>query len=258
MGRIEVTWNEFEAWYRATGGEGRTDIRQLRQSDIPGIDAVTGATPPYGAPDQGWGKGDRPAITMTFHAATEYCKWLSEVTGKKYRLPTEAEWEYACRAGTDTPYFFEGDPKQYSERRFWNRIVGVKSEGIDPFVIHAGNSGGRTMPASETSPNLFGLINMSGNVREFCLDWYADDAYERYPEGTVILDPKGPDSGIEHVIRGGSFRSDASAVRSAARDHTRHDAWLVTDPQIPKSVWWYSDCIDVGFRVVCEYEGESG
>ncbi len=256
MGRTEVTWNEFEAWYRETGGEGRTDTRMLQPVDIPGVDAITGATPPYGAPDQGWGKGDRPAITMTFQAATEYCRWLSEVTGKTYRLPTEAEWEYACRAGTSSPYFFEGDPKQFSEKRFWNRIAGINSEGIDPFVIYAGNSNGKTHTSSDILPNPFGLVNMSGNVREFCLDWYAADAYSLNPEGAPVIDPKGPDSGNEHVIRGGSFRSDAALVRSAARDYTRRDAWLVTDPQIPKSIWWYSDCIDVGFRVVCEYEGE--
>jgi formylglycine-generating enzyme required for sulfatase activity len=95
---------------------------------------------------------------------------------------------------------------------------------------------------------------MPGNVAEFCLDRYAPDAYSRYPDGQVVIDPKGPDQGEEHVIRGGSFRDDAVRLRSAARDHTRHDAWLVTDPQIPKSIWWYSDCIHVGFRVVCELE----
>ena len=255
MGRVEVTWNEFEAWYRQTGGVGRTDTRMLAAIREPDIDAVTGATPPYGAPDQGWGKGDRPTITMTHHAATEYCKWLSQVTGKKYRLPTEAEWEYACRAGGSGPYFFEGDPKEFTGRRLWNRIFGRNSSGIDPYVIYSGNSRGRTQPPSEVEPNAFGLLNMSGNVREFCLDWYAPDAYEHYPEGETVVDPRGPATGTEHVIRGGSFRSDAIYVRSAARDRTRHDAWLVTDPQYPKSQWWYSDCIDVGFRVVCEYEG---
>ena len=256
MGKAEVTWDEFETWYRQTAGEGRTDTRQLSVRSDPDIDAVTGATPPYGAPDQGWGKGGRPAITMTYHAATEYCKWLSRVTGKKYRLPTEAEWEYACRGGSSDPYFFEGDPGDYSEKRLWNRLFGRNTSGIDPYVIYSGNSGGKSQMPSEVMPNPFGFLNMSGNVREFCLDWYAANAYVLYPEGATVLDPRGPASGTEHVIRGGSFRSDAARVRSATRDHTRHDAWLMTDPQIPKSIWWYSDCIDVGFRVVCEYEEE--
>jgi len=99
-------------------------------------------------------------------------------------------------------------------------------------------------------PNPFGLKNTSGNVAEFCSDYYSPTAYRN--DSTDMVNPKGPARGSEHVIRGGSFKSDARDVRSAARDYTKTKAWLVTDPQIPKSIWWYSDCIDVGFRVVCE------
>jgi len=119
-------------------------------------------------------------------------------------------------------------------------------------VMHAGNSGGKTHPPGEIEPNPFGLVNMIGNVREFCLDWYAPDAYASYSEGSLVVDPTGPPEGSERVVRGGSFRSDPAAMRSAGRDRSRTEAWLMTDPQIPKSLWWYSDCIDVGFRVVCE------
>ncbi len=252
MGRLEVTWDEFEAWYRATKAEGRTDTRRMQTGGPAGVDAITGATPPYVPPDQGWGKGDRPAITMTHPAAQEYLRWLSMVTGKSYRLPTEAEWEYAARARTQTPYFFEGNPKQYTEQRFWNRLLGTDTEVLDSFVIHAGNSGGRTRPPSEVAPNPFGLVNMLGNVREFCLDWYGPDAYRERSTGTALVDPRGPATGTEHVVRGGSFRSDPADLRSAARDRTRSEACRMTDPQAPKSIWWYSDCIDVGFRVVRE------
>jgi formylglycine-generating enzyme required for sulfatase activity len=86
-------------------------------------------------------------------------------------------------------------------------------------------------------------------VWEFCLDYYSPDFYKT---DSVKVDPRGPVKGPEHVIRGGSFKSDARDVRSAARDYTKTKAWLVTDPQMPKSIWWYSDVIDVGFRVVCE------
>jgi formylglycine-generating enzyme required for sulfatase activity len=176
------------------------------------------------------------------------------VTGKRYRLPTEAEWEYAARAGTETAYFFEGDATRYTKRRFWNRVFGRNTAVLDSFVIHAGNSGARTQPPTAVATNPFGLANMVGNVKEFCLDWYAPDTYEQRDSGTVIVDPRGPETGSEHVIRGGSFRSDPADVRSAARDHTRNTACLLTDPQVPKSLWWYSDCTDVGFRVVRDVE----
>ena len=253
IGRTEVSWEQFEAFYQQTATEGRTDTRINLAANV---DAITGPTPPYGNPDQGWGRGDRPAITMTHHAAMTYCQWLSKVTGKKYRLPTEAEWEYACRGGSEGPYFFEGDAKDYTEKRWLNRIFGADTSVISSHVIYAGNSRGRTGEPSEVDANPFGLLNMAGNVREFCLDWYARDTYKKYPVDAVIRDPRGPDQGTEYVVRGGSYRSDAVDVRSAARDRTRHDAWMVTDPQMPKSLWWYSDCFDVGFRVICEYEGE--
>jgi len=253
MGRVEVTWDEFEAWFRATRSEGRTDTRAIEDA---GVDALTGATPPYVPPDQGWGKGDRPAITMTHFAAVQYTRWLSAVTGKRYRLPTEAEWEYAARAGTTGPYFFEGDPRRLTARRFRNRLFGRTTDILDSLVVHAGNSDGRTQSPSNAAPNPFGLVNMLGNVREFCLDWYAPDTYSERAGGGAVVDPRGPASGSEHVVRGGSFRSDAADLRLAARDHTRTDRCFVTDPQAPKSRWWYSDCTDVGLRVVCEFEDE--
>jgi formylglycine-generating enzyme required for sulfatase activity len=97
------------------------------------------------------------------------------------------------------------------------------------------------------------MVDMLGNVREFCLDRYAPDAYSLVAHSESI-DPRGPDSGKEHVVRGGSYRSDAADLRCAARDHTREEDWLLTDPQSPKSVWWYSDVTDVGFRVVREMD----
>ncbi len=247
IARTEVTWNEYMAFFRATGSQGRTEGQIVTNNKA---DAISGATPPWGAPDQGWGKGSRPAITMTWHAATVYCKWLSQVTGKKYRLPTEAEWEYACRGGTETPYFFEGSPRSYSGEGILRKLFRPDTSVIASHVIYVGDSDGKTEEPSAVRANPFGLKNMSGNVAEFCSDFYSPDAYKA--DSVALVNPMGPAKGLEHVIRGGSFKSDASDVRSAARDFTKTKAWLVTDPQMPKSIWWYSDCIDVGFRVVCE------
>ena len=253
MGKIEVTWDEYLAFFNATASEGRKET--VKDGQEAEVDAISGATPPWGAPDQGWGTGQRPAITMSHHAAEVYCQWLSHVTGKKYRLPTEAEWEYAARGGTNTPYFFPGKPSDYSKKSMWNRIFGMDTAVIASHVIYDANSQGKTQDPSMVNPNPFGLKNMLGNVHEFCSDWYQPNAYTLYEQG-ILENPKGPSKGREHVIRGGSYSSDASNVRCAARKHTENTKWLQTDPQMPKSIWWYSDCIDVGFRVVCEVDPE--
>jgi len=248
IGRTEIRWKEWEVFYSQRGSPGKSDPNYSDES------TTTGPTPPYGSPDQGWGRGARPAITMTHHAATVYCQWLSSVTGKKYRLPTEAEWEYACRSKTETPYFFPGDPAQFTLDSWWNRVFGAKKMPLNEYAAYVGDSPARTQTPAFAKPNPFGLINTIGNVREFCLDWYDPQAYAKYPSTGAVADPRGPESGEEHVVRGGSFKSDAVYLRSAARDRTQTERWLMTDPQSPKSIWWYSDCNDVGFRVVREYE----
>jgi formylglycine-generating enzyme required for sulfatase activity/nitrate/TMAO reductase-like tetraheme cytochrome c subunit len=258
MAEIEVSWEEYLAFYVQTAAEGRsTDTEGLRKSNNSKTDAISGATPPYGQPDQGWGLGKRPAISFSYHAAETYCKWLSSVTGKTYRLPTEAEWEYACRAGSQSPYFFPGDPKKFEKTGILSKISKSDTAVINTYIIYKANSLSRTQLPDRVRPNPFGLKNMSGNVAEFCSDLYQPDAYAKYPSGTV-RDPKGPEEGTEHVVRGGSFLSTAGYLRSAARDFTRTDEWLRTDPQMPKSIWWYSDCFNVGFRVVCEFDERTG
>jgi formylglycine-generating enzyme required for sulfatase activity len=253
IARTEVTWDEYLAFFRATGSQGRTEGQVVSNKKT---DAISGATPPWGAPDQGWGKGSRPAITMSWHAADVYCQWLSKVTGKKYRLPTEAEWEFACRAGSDSPYFFPGDPKKLTSQGFLKKIFGADTTNIGSRVVYKANSSSKTKEPASVRENPFGLKNMAGNVAEFCLDFYSPDTYKA--DTVAAINPTGPAGGKEHVIRGGSFKSDARDVRSAARDFTKTKAWLITDPQMPKSIWWYSDCIDVGFRVVCEADSSMG
>ena len=227
MGKIEVTWDEYQAFLSETESEGRV------MNNNTDVDAISGATPPFGDPSQGWGMGKRPAITMTWHAANTYCRWLSQKTGKKYRLPSKAEWEYACKAGSKTDFFFGGDVKDYESKGFLEKLFQNTSDEINKYVIWSGNSNGKTGLPEDVQPNGFGLLNMLGNVKEFCID-------------TVMV--ANNRTKLEHVTKGGSFKS--TVPEFLLKDHTQHDKWMMTDPQIPKSIWWYSDCNDVGFRVV--------
>lgn len=253
MGKTEISWDEYNAFFKQTYRGGRTEDQVIQNAND--VSSITGPTPAYEDPSQGWGIGKHPAITMTFYAATIYCKWLSQVTGKKYRLPTEAEWEYAARGNTSGAYFFPGEPSDFSKERLWNKIFGTDTT-INSFIIYRDNSRGRPHLPRAVKVNPFGLLNMLGNVKEFCSDWYSPTNYSNDSKNEKIKNPPGPPQGEEHVIRGGSFRSGVGRVRAADRDHTQHEAWMVTDPQIPKSLWWYSDNNEVGFRVVCEYRDE--
>lgn len=250
MAETEVTWDMYWAFYSETMSEGRTppEVVYLNNSN-PDVDAVTGPTPPFGFPDQGWGTGSRPAITMTHYAAETFCQWLSKKTGKKYRLPTEAEWEYAARGGTETPYFFEGKPKSYSDEGFLRKFFSADTDVISTYTIYKKNSKNRTQEPASVEANPFGLKNMLGNVMEYCADKYDPQAYEKTQE--AVTDPLVTE-GTEWVVRGGNYATDAADLRCAARAHTQHDAWLRTDPQQPKSIWWYSDIKGIGFRVVCQ------
>ena len=250
MSEVEVTWDMYWAFYAKTMSEGRTPPENVfANNSRPDVDAVSGPTPPFGFPDQGWGGGDRPAITMTHYAAETFCQWLSLVTGKKYRLPTEAEWEYAARGGTETPYFFEGNPKDFSNEGFWRKFFDADTKVISDYVVYTNDSKNRTQEPSVVKANPFGLKNMLGNVMEYCADKYDPEAYKK--SGESVTNPLVTE-GEEFVVRGGNYASDAADVRSAARDFTKHDDWLKTDPQQPKSIWWYSDIRGIGFRVVCE------
>ena len=250
MSETEVTWDMYWEFYVKTMSEGRTPPANVfANNSRPDVNAVSGPTPPFGFPDQGWGGGNRPAITMTHYAAETFCQWLSKVTKKKYRLPTEAEWEYAARGGTKTPYFFEGNPKDFSNTGFWRKFSKASTEGISSYVIYVNNSENRTQEPDKVKANAFGLKNMLGNVWEYCADKYDPNAYAK--AGNNSVNPLVTE-GEEYVIRGGNYASDASDVRCAARSFTKHNEWLKTDPQQPKSIWWYSDIRGIGFRIVCE------
>ncbi|MCP4702597.1 MAG: SUMF1/EgtB/PvdO family nonheme iron enzyme [Gammaproteobacteria bacterium] len=143
---------------------------------------------------EGWGRSDRPVIDVSWHHATAYAEWLSEQTGYEYRLPTEAEWEYAARAGSEAAYSFGNDESRLGE-----------------YAWYSGNAGGSTQFIGQKSPNDWGLYNMHGNVQEWVQDWHG--AYS----GEALTNPNGSDSGSLRVARGGGWDSDAVNSRLAYR-----------------------------------------
>jgi formylglycine-generating enzyme required for sulfatase activity len=181
----------------------------------------------------GMGKDGFPAISMTQHAANKYCQWLSAKTGEFYRLPTEAEWEYACRAGTTTRYFFGKDVKKLGDYAWYEQ-----------------NSDFKYQKVGKKKPNPWGLHDMYGNVTEWVLDQYDPDFYKKSAAQGPSLDPWNRASQpYPHSVRGGSWDDEANLCRSAARRGSDR-AWKMTDPQLPKSVWYFSDAQFVGFRIV--------
>ena len=129
------------------------------------------------------------------------------------------------------------------------KFFAAKTDSISSYVIYAKNSQNRTQEPVSVKANPFGLKNMLGNVLEYCADKYDPEAYKKTANATDPLVTEGE----EWVVRGGNYTSDAADLRCAARAHTEHAAWLKTDPQQPKSIWWYSDIKGIGFRVVCDY-----
>jgi formylglycine-generating enzyme required for sulfatase activity len=159
------------------------------------------------------------------------CKWLQKKTGKVYRLPTEAEWEYACRAGTKTPYFFGDDP-----------------DDLDDYAWYEENSDSKTQEVAQKKPNPWGLYDMAGNVREWVTDFYGPKVYAENAKNNPVTDPRGPAKGDFHVTRGGAYDSPPEELRSAARAF-EEDWWAFEDPQEPKSRWWLPKMCFIGFRV---------
>ena len=227
---LEVTWDEYDLF--AFSQDLKKD-RQLKAPDNSApADAITYPTPPYADESFGYGKGRQPAISMTHHAAMEYCRWLSAKTGKTYRLPTEAEWEYACRAGSTTAYSFGDDSKKLSE-------YGWFTDNSDS-APHVGG---------KKRPNAWGLYDMHGNVGEWCLDEYGKDFYSTFKSAVVAPVLLPTENRYPRVVRGGSWDDEAGQLRSAGRRASRKE-WSKRDPQRPQSIWWHTEAITVGFRVV--------
>ncbi len=215
MEEHEVTFEEWDAFFKdVTIPQGKN------------VDGITRPTPQY--IDLTWGMGRdarHPTNSMSQQAAMMYCQWLYNKTGHFYRLPTEAEWEYACRAGSTS---------------------NVDPAGLQELAIFHDNSNGKFHKIKLKKPNAWGLYDMLGNLSEWTLDQYDAGWYAK----PAVKDPLAPPaSKYPRTTRGGSYLDEARELRCANRIPS--DAkWNQRDPQIPKSRWWLTDAMFVGFRVV--------
>ena len=226
IGKHEVTWDLFEPFVYKN--------QEIRRSTLPltqEVDALTRPTRPYVDMTWGMGKEGFPAIGMTHYAAVQFCKWLYTRTGIFYRLPTEAEWEYACRAQSKGPYSI------------------VEGSKLDEYAWYNDNSDNKTHPVGSKKPNAWGVYDMHGNVTEWTIDQYKADTYSAY-KNTTALNPIVPAETLyPHAVRGGSYEDSANDLRSASRRGSNAE-WKKIDPQIPKSNWWLTGGTFVGIRIV--------
>jgi Uncharacterized conserved protein len=221
MGAREVTYDEFLLFFNDEGTS--------RDSEV---DAVTRPTPQY--IDLSWGMGKQggfPVNSMSHRTAMMYCRWLYKKTGHFYRLPTEAEWEYACRAGSTTTYYFGDDEKKLGD-----------------YAWFAANSKNKYQKTGQKKPNAWGLYDMLGNVSEWTLDQYKEDYFKTI--GSDAANPvMVPTVIYPRSVRGGGYLDKADALRCASRQKS-DPSWNKRDPQMPKSKWWLTDGMAVGFRLV--------
>ncbi len=214
MGKTEVTYDEYQLFFEESRDPEPKPPKE-------GPDAVTRPSPPYIDFTLGMGKvGGFPANSMQQYAALMYCKWLYAKTGVFYRLPTEIEWEYACKAGTEIPV-----------------------EKLGDYAWFQGNSKEKYHQVGMKKANAWGLYDMLGNVSEWVLDQYDAKGYAQ-KDSPVFLDKY-----ADAIVRGGNFQDEAVRVRASAR-MAADPVWNRRDPQIPKSVWWNADAPFVGFRIM--------
>ncbi len=232
MGKYEITWQQYDLFVKEELQDVRDNVSNAEGEVEIEADAVSLPTPPYIDMSFGMGREGFPAINMTQYAAVMYAKWLTAQTGNFYRLPTEAEWEYACRAGNSTAYSFGDSP-----------------DPIDAYAWYKGNSERKYHQIGSKEPNDWGLYDMHGNVAEWTMDQYKENYFELL-EGSPADNPWfKPETLYPRSVRGGSWEGDPEELRCAEREGSEA-RWKQRDPQLPRSLWWLTDAAHVGFRLV--------
>jgi formylglycine-generating enzyme required for sulfatase activity len=222
MGIYEVSRDEFDVFYK--------DATTSENSDV---DAITRPSPQYVDLTWGMGKeGGYPVNSLSQYGALMYCRWLYNKTGIFYRLPSEAEWEYACRAGTTTIYYFGNDETL-----------------LDKYAWYEENSNSKFQKSGLKLPNAWGLYDMLGNVCEWTLDHYEENRFTNQADSNNYIFIAANKARYPKALKGGGFNDAAGELRCANR--FKSDAsWNRRDPQIPKSKWWLTDAAAVGFRII--------
>jgi len=239
IGKYEVTWAEYKSYmalHNLLKEMAAREIRPVAKVDHP--DVITAPSNLYD-PTFTFSKGSeprQPAISMSQYAAKQYTKWLSGISGRFYRLPTEGEWEYACRAGSTTAYSF-GD-----------------AASLGDYAWYFENADEVTHIVGQKKPNPWGLYDMHGNVAEWVLDQHSDSHYARLKDKSVSAADavNWPTDLFPRVARGGSYDDKPAACRSAARKKSHDDEWREEDPNFPQSPWWFTSAygLCVGMRIV--------
>lgn len=234
LGKFEVTLGQFDKFVRATGY--KTECERDGEGGwgyVPDSGKCVGRKKEFTWRKVGFKQTDaHPVVNVTWADAAEFCKWLSAVEGKTYRLPTEAQWEYACRAGSAMRYHNGNDPATLAEVANTLDVKGKAEFGhVGEIFIPKDAADAFTAPVGKRKPNAWGLYDMHGNVWEWCSDW-SDSYYAISP----VDDPPGPESGEVRARRGGAWNSFPIWARSSFRN------W--NSPE--------SRCVNLGFRVCLE------
>jgi formylglycine-generating enzyme required for sulfatase activity len=215
LGKYEVTFNEFKRFVDATG--------YVTDAERPDTVRLKSGFPPRGINNGTWkmdSKGvpvplsdtAKPVGNISWFDAMEYCKWLSKITGKNFRLPTEAEWEYAAKGGVKSKV-----------------TMYVGGNNLEEVAWYVGNSDKHVHTGGLKLPNEIGIYDMAGNLREWCSDWYGESYYQVSPPEN----PAGPERGARRILRGGSWGSEKDRMRISYRNN-----------EFP-----YNSALDFGFRV---------
>jgi|TARA_B100002052_G_scaffold148311_1_gene135394 formylglycine-generating enzyme required for sulfatase activity len=227
MSKYEITWEIYNLFMEF---DQSNKLEYIIDGDTIKVDGISKPTTPYTDMTFGMGYEGFPAVNMTHFAASKFCKWLSLITGNYYRLPTEAEWEYACRSGTSSDYYY-GDDISLIDEYSWNK----------------NNSDNSYQRVGQKIPNKWGLHDMLGNVSEWVADSYDDNIFKskKLKKDPFIFS----ESKYPKVYRGGSWNDEPSSLLTYKRFYS-DNSLQKRDPQIPKSQWWNTDAPNIGFRIV--------